>query len=138
VFETQTYKQIPTGKANKVVAADKRLQAIIDDPNSTDQEVRQAEKRAASLANLSYSGINQYTDPNSKDFIPELEGASKEQVHEYTKNLGEWSDDNTGGYRAKNPKQQKLWENLTSAVDFEHTETGEGQTRRQEMLDKPK
>ena len=133
--EEETETQIPTDKANKVENAKNNLYKIIDNPNSTDKEIRQAERRVAGLAKLVYTGINMYTDPNSQDFIPELEGANADQVHEYTKNLAEWSDDNQGGHRAKNPEQQELWENLTSAVDFESTETGKGETRRQEKLD---
>ena len=135
--EEQTEIQIPTDKANKLENARDNLYKIIDDPNSTDKEIRQAERRLEGLAYLKFSGINKYTDPNSEHFIPELEGANVEQVHEYTKNLEEWSDEEGAeGYSAKNPEQQKLWEDLTSAVDFENTEAGREETRRQEMLDR--
>ena len=133
--EEQERVQIPTDIANKVENARDNLYKIIEDPNSTDKEIRAAERRLDGLASVSYSGINAYTDPNSPNFIPELKGASKQQVHEYTENLGEWSDENQGGYRAKDPKKQKLWEDLVQAVDFESTQTGKGQTRRQAMLD---
>lgn len=127
--------QLSTEQRDQIKAAGNRFQAVIDDPNSTQIEKDQAHRNKMKLHGVSYSGINQYNDPNSKDFIPELEGMTVGEINDWKNKNIPTKKHRDGGTMAANPEQQELLNKLEKTIDWENTTHGESTTRRQEMLD---
>ena len=130
--------QITKAQRDQLKAAEARFQAIQDDPNSTQKQKEQAHNNSMKLYGVSYSGINKYNDPNSEDFMPELEGMTAGEIHDWKNKNIPTKKHADGGIMAANPEQQELLNKLDKTLDWENTSYGKATTRHQDMIDNPK